>query len=309
MSELSKQAEEVRAQMIREQTARQEAEATNRMKDEFLAVLSHELRTPLTSMLGWSKILRSKKLDEKATARALDAIERNATSQMKLIEDILDVSRIIRGQLRLHLSVVNLISVIEAALEAVRPLAETKGIELKTNLDHSLGSVCGDPARLQQVVWNLLTNAIKFTHSGGRVEVWLQVIEPENSGLLELFPHQNVRLSPNSAPLRFSQTAYAQIQVIDTGIGISPEFLPKVFERFRQADSTTTRSHGGLGLGLAIVRHLVELHGGLIAAESLGKEKGSTFTVKLPLMQENHNINNGCESAPENSTISNDYSL
>lgn len=301
-----KQAEEVRAQMIREQTARQEAEATNRMKDEFLAVLSHELRTPLTSMLGWSKILRSKKLDAKATARALDAIERNATSQMKLIEDILDVSRIIRGQLRLHLSVVNLISVIEAALEAVRPLAETKGIELKTNLDPTPSSICGDPGRLQQVVWNLLTNAIKFTHSGGKVEVRLQIIKAEQWESQELFPHENVRLSPNSAPLRFSQTAYAQIQVTDTGIGISSDFLPKVFERFRQADSTTTRSHGGLGLGLAIVRHLVELHGGLIFAESLGKEKGSTFTVKLPLMQENNNINNGREAAPENSTISND---
>jgi PAS domain S-box-containing protein len=302
-----KQAEEVRAQIIREQTARQEAEATNRMKDEFLAVLSHELRTPLTSMLGWSKILRSKKLDEKATARALDAIERNATSQMKLIEDILDVSRIIRGQLRLHLSVVNLISVIEAALEAVRPLAETKGIELNTTLDTSLGSVCGDPARLQQVVWNLLTNAIKFTPTGGKVEVRLQAIQPEEWEPQELFPQEKVQISSTSAPLRFSKTTYAQIQVIDTGIGIASDFLPKVFERFRQADSTTTRSHGGLGLGLSIVRHLVELHGGLIYAESLGKEQGSTFTIKLPLMQENNNINNGRELKPENSQVSNDY--
>ncbi len=283
-----KQAEEVRAQVIREQTARQEAEATNRMKDEFLAVLSHELRTPLTSMLGWSKILRAKKLDEQATARALDAIERNATSQMKLIEDILDVSRIIRGELRLHLTVVNLISVVEAAIQSVQPLAETKNIQLNTIFDPDLDSVCGDPARLQQIVWNLLTNAIKFTPEGGKVEVLAHVIESQLEG--ELFPLGEVKLSANSAPLRFSKSAYAQIQVIDTGVGINPEFLPQVFDRFRQADSTTTRSHGGLGLGLAIVRHLVELHGGMISAASLGKEKGSTFTVKIPLMQENSNL-------------------
>ena len=280
-----KQAEEVRAQVIREQTARQEAEATNRMKDEFLAVLSHELRTPLTSILGWSKILHAKKLDEKATARALDAIERNATSQMKLIEDILDVSRIIRGDLRLHLTVVNLISVIEAALESVQPLAETKNIEFNTIFDTSLNSVCGDPARLQQIVWNLLTNAIKFTPEGGKVKVLAHAIESQVED--ELFIGEEVKLSPSSAPLRFSKSAYAQIQVIDTGIGIKPEFLPKVFDRFRQADSTTTRSHGGLGLGLAIVRHLVELHGGMIWAESLGTSQGATFTVKIPLMQEN----------------------
>ncbi|MBE8991033.1 response regulator [Nostoc sp. LEGE 12450] len=261
-----KQAEEVRAQVIREQTARQEAEAANRMKDEFLAVLSHELRTPLTSMLGWSKILRSKKLDEKATSRALEAIERNATSQMQLIEDILDVSRIIRGQLRLNVSAVNLITVMEAALEAVRPLAEPKEIVLTTVLDTSVGSVYGDPARLQQIVWNLLTNAIKFTPKGGRVEVHLSVICDQE----QQKTHK-----------------HAQIQVIDTGIGISPEFLPKVFERFRQADSTTTRSHNGLGLGLAIVRHLVELHKGTISAESPGTGEGATFTVRLPLLQDN----------------------
>ncbi|MBC6432616.1 response regulator [Nostoc sp. HG1] len=261
-----KQAEEVRAQVIREQTARAEAEAANRMKDEFLAVLSHELRTPLTSMLGWSKILRSKKLDEKATSRALEAIERNAISQMQLIEDILDVSRIIRGQLRLNVSAVNLITVTEAALEAVRPLAEPKDITLNTVLDTSVGSVYGDPARLQQVVWNLLTNAIKFTPKGGRVDVNLSVIYDEEQETTH---------------------KYAQIQVIDTGIGISSEFLPKVFERFRQADSTTTRSHNGLGLGLAIVRHLVELHKGTILAQSLGTAEGATFTVRLPLLQDN----------------------
>ncbi|WP_298904336.1 response regulator [uncultured Nostoc sp.] len=289
-----KQAEEVRAQVIREQTARQEAEAANRMKDEFLAVLSHELRTPLTSMLGWSKILRSKKLDEKATSRALEAIERNAMSQMQLIEDILDVSRIIRGQLRLNVSAVNLISVMEAALEAVRPLAEPKDIKLNTVLDTSVGSVYGDPARLQQVVWNLLTNAIKFTPKGGRVEVRLSVYfgssisdfglgsDGENLDSLNTDEGSNPKFK-----IQNSKSQYAQIQVIDTGIGISSEFLPKVFDRFRQADSTTTRSHNGLGLGLAIVRHLVELHKGTIFAQSPGTGEGATFTVRLPLLQDN----------------------
>ncbi|BCL33635.1 response regulator [Nostoc sp. MS1] len=260
-----KQSEEIRAQVIREQTARQEAEAANRMKDEFLAVLSHELRTPLTSMLGWSKILRSKKLDEKATAKALEAIERNANSQVQLIEDILDVSRIIRGQLRLNLCPVTLVNVVEAALEAVRPLAEAKNIKIHTLLDYSLTHVNGDATRLQQIVWNLLTNAIKFTPKDGEVDVKLEGVYDESTGDL----------------------THAQIQIIDTGVGIEPEFLPKVFERFRQADSTTTRSHNGLGLGLAIVRHLVELHKGTILAESPGVGQGATFTVRLPLIQEN----------------------
>ncbi len=303
-----KQAEEVRAQVIREQTARQEAEAANRMKDEFLAVLSHELRTPLTSMLGWSKILRSKKLDDKATSRALEAIERNATSQMQLIEDILDVSRIIRGQLRLNVSAVNLISVMEAALEAVRPLAEAKDIQLNTILDTSVGSVYGDPARLQQVVWNLLTNAIKFTHKGGRVEVRLcsyfgfsindSPLLATNGTCVGLASKDENSNSSNTDESSNPKFQYAQIQVMDTGIGISAEFLPKVFERFRQADSTTTRSHNGLGLGLAIVRHLVELHKGTISAESPGTEKGATFTVRLPLLQDNR-ANKGRTEARE----------
>ncbi|AUT01440.1 hybrid sensor histidine kinase/response regulator [Nostoc sp. CENA543] len=281
-----KQAEEIRAQVIREQTARQEAEATNRMKDEFLAVLSHELRTPLTAMLGWSKILRAKKLDATATARALEAIERNANTQVQLIEDILDVSRIIRGQLRLNLCAVNPVSVIEAALEVVRPLADTKDIELHTFLNMNLGSVCGDPSRLQQIVWNLLTNAIKFTPQGGKVEVHLTGIE------LERTEQENQKISA-SIPVGIPKSSvYAQIQVIDTGIGITPEFLPKVFERFRQADSTTTRSHSGLGLGLAIVRHLVELHGGIITADSPGEGQGAIFTVQLPLIGANQeNVN------------------
>ncbi len=317
-----KQAEEVRAQVIREQTARQEAEAANRMKDEFLAVLSHELRTPLTSMLGWSKILRAKKLDDKATSRALEAIERNATSQMQLIEDILDVSRIIRGQLRLNVSAVNLISVMEAALEAVRPLAEPKDIKLNTVLDTSVGSVYGDPARLQQVVWNLLTNAIKFTPKGGRVDVKLSKyfgfsisdfgyaqsndlgLESDGFGYAQSndlglesdgknLDSSNIDESSNlKSQIQNSKFQYAQIQVIDTGIGISSEFLPKVFERFRQADSTTTRSHNGLGLGLAIVRHLVELHKGTIFAQSLGAGQGATFTVRLPLLDSRGNRGN-----------------
>ncbi|OCQ99600.1 hybrid sensor histidine kinase/response regulator [Nostoc sp. MBR 210] len=279
-----KQAEEVRAQIIREQTARQEAESANRMKDEFLAVLSHELRTPLTSMLGWSKILRSKKLDDKATAKALEAIERNATSQVQLIEDILDVSRIIRGQLKLNLCVVNLVTVIEAALEAVRPLADAKHIQINTILDSAIGSVCGDPVRLQQIVWNLLNNAIKFTPEHGKVNVNLELIQETDAEPRELTPSGEVFISSGVSPIRFVSLFYAQIQVIDTGIGIEPDFLPKVFERFRQADSTTTRSHNGLGLGLAIVRHLVELHHGIIIADSPGKGKGATFTLRLPLM-------------------------
>lgn len=320
-----KQAEEVRAQVIREQTARQEAEAANRMKDEFLAVLSHELRTPLTSMLGWSKILRTKKLDEKATSRALEAIERNAISQMQLIEDILDVSRIIRGQLRLNVSAVNLLSVMEAALEAVRPLAEPKDIKLNTVLDTSIGSVYGDPARLQQIVWNLLTNAIKFTPKGGRVEVRLSTyfgfsisdfgLEADGENLdssntdesnnLKSVLESSDDLEPTFILSKKSQnikSQYAQIQVIDTGIGISAEFLPKVFERFRQADSTTTRSHNGLGLGLAIVRHLVELHKGTIFAQSLGSGQGATFTVRLPLLQDNRGGRTSREATGETSS-------
>ncbi len=302
-----KQAEEVRTQIIREQTARQEAEAANRMKDEFLAVLSHELRTPLTSMLGWSKILRSKKLDETATNRALEAIERNATTQVQLIEDILDVSRIIRGQLRLNLSAVNLVSVMEAALEAVRPLAETKGIQLNTILDSTLGTVCGDPARLQQIVWNLLTNAIKFTPQGGRVEVRIESLKQETEQTQAIFTNPEIKPSSTAGTLDLNTSDYAQIQVIDTGIGIGSDFLPKVFERFRQADSTTTRSHNGLGLGLAIVRHLVELHGGTIVAESPGEGQGATFTVKLPLMPDDKG-NKNCAAGEENSLVTGDTS-
>lgn len=249
-----KQAEAERAILIREEAARKEAEAANRLKDEFLATLSHELRTPLNSILGWSGLLRTRKFDEATTARALETIERNATLQAQLIEDILDVSRIIRGKLRLNLRPVNLGTVIQAAIETVRPQAEAKSIiftSLIPNSDPMI--VAGDSDRLQQILWNLLTNAIKFTPSGGKVEV------------------------------RLSSSDTVNIEVIDTGIGIAPEFLNHVFDRFRQADGSTTRSHGGLGLGLAIVRHLVELHNGTVYAESPGEQQGSKFTVKLPL--------------------------
>ncbi|NJN92449.1 MAG: response regulator [Leptolyngbyaceae cyanobacterium SL_5_14] len=250
-----KHAEAARAQIIHEQAARQQAEAANRMKDEFLAVLSHELRTPLNSMMGWARLLRTKKFDEETTARALETIERNARSQAQLIEDILDVSLIVRGRLRLNLCPINFVSVVEQAIDSVRPLAEAKTIHLKANLADSAISVCGDPNRLQQVVWNLLTNAIKFTPEQGRIGV-------------ELIRHG----------------AQTQLRVTDSGIGIKPDFLPHVFERFRQADGTTTRPHSGLGLGLAIVRHLVELHDGTVQAESEGEGQGAAFTVQLPLL-------------------------
>lgn len=249
-----KLAEEARAQVIREQAARIEAEAANRMKDEFLATLSHELRTPLNSVLGWARLLRTRSFDEATIARALETIERNAQAQAQMIEDILDVSRIIRGKLQLNLRPITLIPVIEAAIEAVRPTAEAKSLQLESYLDPSLERVIGDPDRLQQIIWNLLTNAIKFTPEEGKIEV------------------RSLRVGSR-----------VHIQVKDTGIGIQPEFIPFVFDRFRQADSTTTRSHGGLGLGLAIVRHLVELHHGKIYVESEGEGKGSTFTLELLL--------------------------
>lgn len=235
--------------------ALKQAEDANRMKDEFLATLSHELRTPLTSILGWARMLTAKQLDEANTARALETIERNAKAQSQLIEDILDVSRVITGKLRLEVQPVDLTEVIESSIDAVLPAAEAKGIRIQRVLDSGASMVAGDPRRLQQVIWNLLSNAIKFTPRDGRVQVKLERI-----------------------------SSHVEIVVADNGQGISPDVLPFVFERFRQADSTTTRAHGGLGLGLAIVRHLVEMHGGTVEVESLGEGHGSTFTVKLPLV-------------------------
>jgi len=251
-----KQAEEERSKLLCEQVARQQAESANRMKDEFLSTLSHELRTPLNSMLGWAGLLRTRNFDENTTAKALETIERNAKMQAQLIEDILDVSQIIRGKLQLVLHPVNLAFTIETALDTVRPAAEAKAIEIKNILKSSASIVSGDLNRLQQVILNLLTNAIKFTPEGGKIEVRLVSVD-----------------------------SYAEITISDTGIGINQEFLPHVFERFRQADSTISRSYGGLGLGLAIVDRLVEMHGGTISAYSAGEGQGTTFILKLPLLK------------------------
>ncbi|MEH2370057.1 PAS domain S-box protein [Nostoc sp.] len=246
-----------RAQLYEaEKTARAEAETANRIKDEFLAVLSHELRTPLNPILGWAKLLRTRKFDEATKIRALETIERNAKLQTQLIGDLLDVSRILQGKVRLNLHAVDLKIAIASALETVRLAAEAKSIQIQIILSNDIGKVLGDGDRLQQVMWNLLSNAVKFTPTDGLVEVRLEQVGLD-----------------------------AQIRVIDTGKGINPEFLPYVFDYFRQADAKTTRVFGGLGLGLAIVRHLVELHGGTVQAESLGEGQGATFTVKLPLLK------------------------
>lgn len=231
-----------------------EASRQSRMKDEFLATLSHELRTPLQSILGWIQILQSDDLKEAELKQGLEVIGRNARSQTSIIEDLLDMSRILSGKVRLDVQRVALSPVIEAAVDSVKPAAEAKGIRLQAILDPLAKPVAGDPNRLQQVFWNLLSNAIKFTPRDGRVQV---ILERVNS--------------------------HVEISVTDTGAGISPDFLPFVFERFRQADSSITRQHGGLGLGLAIVKHLVELHGGGIRVKSAGLSKGATFTVELPV--------------------------
>ncbi len=225
----------------------------NRIKDEFLATLSHELRTPLNAIVGWTRLLRTGRLDEHTGERALETIERNATLQAQLIEDLLDVSRIITGKLRLRIANVDPISVMEAAIDSVRPAAEAKAIRIDADLDSSAGLIAADGDRLQQVMWNLLSNAIKFTPAGGHVRVMLR----HGAGGLT-------------------------VRVEDDGAGIDAAFLPYVFDRFRQADSSTTRNHGGLGLGLAIVRHLVELHGGTVHAESHGEGLGATFALTLP---------------------------
>ncbi len=230
-----------------------EAQEANRLKDEFLATLSHELRTPLNAMLGWAQLLKSRRLDDEKMLRGLETIERNARYQTQMIEDLLDVSRIITGKLNLNLAPVDLSAVISLAVETARPAAAAKGIEVDVAFEPKVEPVWGDAQRLQQVVWNLLSNAVKFTDAGGRVVCSLS---------------------------RCNQRV--QIQVSDTGIGVKSELLPYIFERFRQADSSTTRVYGGLGLGLAIVRHLVELHGGTVRAESPGEGQGATFTVLLP---------------------------
>jgi signal transduction histidine kinase len=248
--------EKERSQLLaRERSARTQAEEANRAKDEFLAIVSHELRTPLSAMLGWSRMLASGKLDPKTATRGIEAIERNARAQTQLIGDLLDISRITTGKLQLNARPLKLDSIITNTIDAMSPAVQAKQISLKATLDVDAGFISGDPDRLQQIVWNLLSNAIKFTPTSGRVEVSVNRVG-----------------------------TYVQVSVADTGQGISAEFLPHVFERFRQADSSTTRKFGGLGLGLSIVRHLVELHGGLIKVQSDGEGQGATFTVMFPLL-------------------------
>ncbi|HEV8430832.1 MAG TPA: CHASE domain-containing protein [Pyrinomonadaceae bacterium] len=239
-----------------ERTAREAAEESNRLKDEFLATVSHELRTPLTAILGWSRLLEGGTLDDSTVQQAVETIGRNAKAQAQIVDDILDVSRIITGNLYLDLHPLEVVPVVENAINVVRPTADAKGIKVDTYFDSTPAMVSGDANRLQQVVWNLLSNAVKFTNSGGQVCVKVS----QGSGAVE-------------------------VSVSDTGQGIDKEFLPYVFDRFRQADSTTTRQHGGLGLGLAIARHLVEIHGGVIRAESKGEGRGATFTIRLPLLE------------------------
>ncbi|HWS90727.1 MAG TPA: PAS domain S-box protein [Pyrinomonadaceae bacterium] len=239
-----------------ETRARESAEEASRLKDEFLATLSHELRTPLTAILGWASMLRDNRLDEKTFKTAVEIVERNARTQQQIVDDILDVSRIITGNLRFDTAPTDLRGVVEAAVDTVRHAASARNISLRAEFEPGVGPVMGDPRRLQQVFWNILSNAVKFTPIGGEVRVRLG-----------------------------REGAHARVTVSDTGPGISPSFLPYVFDRFRQGDQSTTRVHGGLGLGLAIVRHLVELHGGTVRAESEGEGKGSTFTVELPLLR------------------------
>lgn len=251
-----KQAEAEREELLqREKAAREQAESANRIKDEFLAVLSHELRSPLNPILGWVKLLQKGSLDSKATYRALETIERNAKLQTQLIDDLLDVSRILRGKIGLNRCLVNLVTVVESAMETVRLAAEAKQIQIQTTITLTHEQVFGDSTRLQQIVWNLLSNAVKFTPPGGHIDVSLSQVDN-----------------------------YTQVQVKDTGKGISPVFLPYVFDYFRQEDGKTTRQFGGLGLGLAIVRYLTELHGGTVQADSAGEGQGATFTVQLPLI-------------------------
>jgi PAS domain S-box-containing protein len=254
------------------QAAQKEAEQANRLKDEFLATASHELRTPLTAVVGWSRMLRTGKLDAQNSARALEAIERNATLQTKLIDDLLDVSRIITGKLIIDRRAIEMAHVVSDAVNTVSPAADAKNITIITSFDAGAGPVLGDANRLQQVVWNLLSNAVKFTPKNGRIEVGLQRVNSQ-----------------------------VEISVSDSGEGISSEFLPYVFERFRQGDGKTTRLHSGLGLGLAIVRQLVELHGGTVNAHSDGPGRGATFKVRLPVLS----INNvpGCETAGRDLTL------
>jgi signal transduction histidine kinase len=247
--------EQLAAALEREQRARRESEAASYLKDEFLMTVSHELRTPLNAIYGWVRLLAAGDLSPEQRARALATVERNTRVQTRLIDDLLDVSRVISGRLRLDARPVNLADVAAAAVETVRPALEAKSIRFESSVDPNVGSIVVDPDRLQQILWNLLSNAIKFTPEGGRVRLSIARVQ----GTVE-------------------------IVVSDTGVGMPPEFLPHAFERFRQADAGARRRYGGLGLGLAIVRHLVELHGGTVSAESAGEGQGSTFRVVLPAL-------------------------
>ncbi|OUL34202.1 hybrid sensor histidine kinase/response regulator [Nostoc sp. T09] len=266
---LQEQNDRLNQLMLSLQQQTEEAQQANRIKDEFLAVLSHELRSPLNPILGWSRLLQTSQQDAAKTQYALETIERNAKLQAQLVEDLLDVSRILRGKLSLNAVPISLAFIIKAALETVRLSAEAKSIQIESKFEPNVGQVLGDSGRLQQIVWNLLANAIKFTPPGGRVKVRLERAKDKGEGMTEVDTHP---------------AEYAQITVSDTGKGISSDFLPYVFDYFRQADGTTTRKFGGLGLGLAIVRYLVELHGGTVQAASPGEEQGATFTVKLPII-------------------------
>jgi PAS domain S-box-containing protein len=240
--------------LAREQLAREVAEGLNRSKDQFLATLSHELRTPLNAILGWAQMLASEQLDPQTSTRAKQAILRNAAAQVQLIDDLLDLSRIITGNMRLDVRPVDLRTIIEAALESVQPATQAKAIRMQTVLDPRAGPIMGDPTRLQQIIWNLVMNAVKFTPRHGQVQVHLERVQ-----------------------------SHVELVVSDTGAGIEPDVLPHLFERFRRADSSTTRQYGGLGIGLALVRHLVEIHGGTVSAHSAGAGHGATFTVTLPI--------------------------
>lgn len=254
-AELQAQLEDRSRLLSNEKLARNEAERANRLKDEFLATISHELRNPLNAILGWAHMMRLGNLTPANVERAVETIYRNAKSQAQLVSDLLDVSRIISGKLRLDVRTIDLIQIVNAAVDSIRPAADAKSIRLQTLLDPAAGPISGDADRLQQVVWNLLTNAVKFTPKGGRVQVKVQRIN-----------------------------SHIEIVVTDSGVGINKDFLPYVFDRFRQADASTTRIHGGLGLGLSIVHQLVDLHGGSVNVQSEGEGKGTTFTVVLPFV-------------------------
>lgn len=258
-----------------ENTLFAEAREANRIKDEFLATLSHELRTPLSSILGWTQLLKTNMLDADETNEALEIIERNGQMQCKLIEDLLDVSRIVTGKMQLNMRPLSLRAVVEAAINVLIPSAQAKQVEIVPSLDPRADRISGDPDRLQQVLWNLLSNALKFSPAGGKIDVSLEAID-----------------------------GHALVQVRDYGEGISPEFLPHVFDRFRQADSSTSRKHGGLGIGLAIVRHVVELHGGSVRAESGGPGCGTTIALTLPLSSESSGASfDGSETGSDGSRI------